>query len=66
MLWAYGDYKYFNSASVGPSLYVIQILTYKDGPRAERPSIQAPRDHGKLGCVYAETITAMSVLIENQ
>ena len=51
MLWVYIPYKYFNSFSAGivfihqnlqgPSLYVriwCQILTYKDGPRADRVS----------------------------
>ena len=39
MLWVYGDYKYFNSFSAGTvfiRVYRRQLLTYKDGPRAER------------------------------
>ena len=43
MLWVYGHYNYLNSLSAGDILYTPesevyrrQILTYKDGPRAER------------------------------
>ena len=40
MLWAYGHYKYFNSFIVVTVFKCQnlerQILTYKDGPRAER------------------------------
>ena len=35
MLWVYGYYKYFNSFSVG-TVFIRQILTYKDGPHTER------------------------------
>ena len=40
MLWVYGHYKYLILSVRGSFLYIIiyrrQILTYQDGPRAER------------------------------
>ena len=67
MLWAYVCFNYVNYFSAGTVFYTSesdvyrrQILTYKDGPRAERVNISVPTKRRRIQYVSSVHVTLIA------